>query len=310
MKIPKVSVGLPVYNAENYLRLALGSLLQQDYTDFELIISDNASTDATEAICREYAAKDGRIRYYRNEKNIGACGNFNRVFELSRGEFFKWACHDDVHSPAFLKRCMEAMEKASATVALVTPKTEMIDEAGNILNQSDECLDARQARPHQRLRHVLQNLTWARAQFGLIRASVLKRTRLIQPYYASDNVLLAEIALLGEMWELPETLFQRRHHPGVSTVANKNWRELLNWFDPSGRGMKRLIPPVPRLALEMFQAIMRAELPWRERFLCCWVYVAVWIRRRGFGLGVKTALKRLFSRRSGKNVKTFPSGSC
>jgi glycosyltransferase involved in cell wall biosynthesis len=89
-KIPRVSIGLPVFNGEKYLAEALDSILSQTYRDFKLIISDNASTDRTEQICREYAAKDRRIRYYRNEKNIGAPKNFNRVFELSSGKYFRW----------------------------------------------------------------------------------------------------------------------------------------------------------------------------------------------------------------------------
>src|ERR1035438_9843576 len=100
--VPRVSIGLPVYNGENYLDPALNSILRQDYSDLELIISDNASTDATGNICREYAAKDPRIRYYRNETNIGASANFNCLVKLARGEYFKWAAHDDVHLQGFL----------------------------------------------------------------------------------------------------------------------------------------------------------------------------------------------------------------
>src|SRR5215469_16516475 len=122
MKLPRVSIGLPVWNGEKYIRSAVDSILRQDYTDFELIISDNASTDATQDICREYAAKDPRIRYYRNEKNIGASANFNRLVELARGELFKWATHDDIHMPGFLGRCIEIIDQAPSTVALVTPK--------------------------------------------------------------------------------------------------------------------------------------------------------------------------------------------
>src|SRR5436190_12174806 len=96
MRDPIVSIGLPVFNGERYLRQALDSLLGQDFQDFELIISDNASTDRTAEICRAYVAKDRRIRYYRNESNIGSAPNYRRVFELARGEFFKWCSHDDV----------------------------------------------------------------------------------------------------------------------------------------------------------------------------------------------------------------------
>ena len=108
--IPRVTIGLPVYNGQNYLVETLESLLAQTYTDFELVISDNASTDRTEAICRQYAAGDARIRYYRNDENIGASANYNRAFELGRGEYFKWAAHDDLLAPTYLERCVEVLD--------------------------------------------------------------------------------------------------------------------------------------------------------------------------------------------------------
>src|ERR1051326_2036095 len=107
---PRVSIGLPVYNGQQFLEEAINSLLAQTYSDFELIISDNASTDATEQICRAHAAADPRIRYYRNDKNRGPVWNLNRVFELARGELFKWAAHDDVCAPTLVERCVEVLE--------------------------------------------------------------------------------------------------------------------------------------------------------------------------------------------------------
>src|SRR5215212_2547350 len=109
MSVPQVSLGVPVYNGEKYLAEALESLLQQDYADFEIIISDNASTDGTEEICRNFAGRDKRIRYYRNETNIGASPNYNRTFELARGRYFKWCAHDDVCLPAFVRRAAEVL---------------------------------------------------------------------------------------------------------------------------------------------------------------------------------------------------------
>jgi glycosyltransferase involved in cell wall biosynthesis len=303
MNVPRVSIGLPVWNGEKYIRSALDSILQQDYTDFELIISDNASTDATQDICREYAAKDQRIRYYRNERNIGASANFNRVVELARGELFKWATHDDIHMPGFLRRCVEVIDLAPATVVLVAPKSEVIDEDGNLLNLSVESLDARQSRPHQRVGYVIKTVRWATAQFGLIRMNVLRRTRLIQAYYATDWVLLVEIALIGEIWEIPEILFQRRYHAGASTVLHKNWRDLQIWFNPSQRGIKRFAPPAARLALEMAQAITRARLPLSERLLCGWAFLSAWLLRHGMGLGIKTTFKKLLISRPDKCCK-------
>ena len=107
---PRVSIGMPVFNGENYLAEALDSLLTQTFSDFELIISDNASTDKTEEICRAYAVRDQRIRYFRNQENLGASRNYNRVFELSSGEYFKWAAHDDLCAPEFLGRCVDVLD--------------------------------------------------------------------------------------------------------------------------------------------------------------------------------------------------------
>jgi glycosyltransferase involved in cell wall biosynthesis len=297
--IPKVSIGLPVYNGEKYLRLALDSILQQDYTDFELIISDNASTDATQNICREYAAKDSRIRYYRNETNTGATANFNCLVKLARGKFFKWAAHDDVHLPEFLRRCVEVIEQAPATVALVTPKAEIIDEHGKIVNILVESLDTRSPRPHQRVGDVLRRVFWAPAQFGLFRADALRKTRLMQPFAATDYVLLVEVALMSEIWELPETLFQRRIHPDISTTANKKSRDLLVWLDPSQRRIRNFVPPTLRLGLEFFRTIMRAKLSLRERFLCYWTVFMVWSPREyqkyRNKIAIRTRLKKFFN---------------
>lgn len=305
MSDPRVSIGLPVYNGENFLRPALDSILEQDYSDFELIISDNASQDATEKICREYAAKDPRIRYYRNERNIGASGNFNCLVDMARGEFFKWATHDDVHLPGFLRRSMEVMNLAPSTVVLVTPRAEVIDEHGNPLDMPVESLDVRHPRPCQRVEHVIRTVRWATALFGLIRTDVLRKTRLVQPYFAADHVLLVEIALMGQIWEFPETLFQRRFHPLVSTEAHKHWRDIQMWFNPTQKGIKRFAPPVLRLGLENVEAIVRASLPPGERFSCGLAFLRAWIPKQSRRLysqrtrfGIRTTLKALLTRAS------------
>src|SRR5664280_2660613 len=280
MTVPRLSIGVPVYNGQDYLRFALDSIVRQDYTDFELIISDNASTDATEEICRGYAAKDDRIRYYRNATNIGASGNYNRVFELARGEFFKWAAHDDVHLQGCLRRCIENFGQASSNTVLVAPTSEIIDENGNRTAAVVECLDARQSSPHDRIAEVLRNVCWAPAQFGIFRTEALKKTRLIQPYFASDFVLLVEVALLGEIREFPEVLFQRRVHPDISTNTNRNWLQFQAWFDPSQKSLKRFIHPDMRVGMGFLSAIARMPMPVRERLLCYKTILTVWLPRK------------------------------
>ena len=117
---PVLSIGLPVRNGENWLTVSLDSILQQTRGDFELIIADNGSTDGTQAICRDRAARDPRIRYVRNDENLGAAANYNLVLDLARAPLFKWHAHDDQLAPDCLERSVAALERNSQAVACIT----------------------------------------------------------------------------------------------------------------------------------------------------------------------------------------------
>ena len=299
---PRVSVGLPVFNGEDYLAEALDSILAQIYPDFELIISDNASTDRTQEICKAYAAKDPRIRYYRNEQNLGAAKNYNRVFELSSGEYFKWVAHDDLCAPEFLERCIEVLDH-EPTVVLCYPRTDLIDARGEIQGKYADSLNLRSPKPHERFRQFFDTQGLCHAVFGVIRASVLKKTPLIGNYVASDRVLLGELALHGEFCELSEYFFYRRIHPQISTKANVTENEIAAWFDP-GKRNKVLLPRWRRF-FEYLRAIKRAPLSWSER-VRCYVQVGrfVLLPKRWGGMGedlfkaAKLTLRSLLSHKS------------
>ena len=113
---PRLSIGLPVFNGERYLAAAIGSVLDSSFSDWELIISDNASTDGTQALAQSFAQQDARIRYLRNATNIGALPNFNQVVHASRGEYFKWLAYDDLCGPDLLSRCVEVLDRDSTIV--------------------------------------------------------------------------------------------------------------------------------------------------------------------------------------------------
>ena len=136
-KTPKVSIGLAVYNGENYLEQAINSILSQTFRDFELIISDNASTDRTKEICLKYAKQDPRICYHRNAVNIGGANNENLTFKMARGEYFRWAAHDDYCAPTLIEKCLEQLEK-DPTVVLCHSKVIAIDGCGETLGPSGE----------------------------------------------------------------------------------------------------------------------------------------------------------------------------
>jgi len=131
-RIPAVSIGLPVYNGDRFLRQAVESILNQTFGDFELIISDNASTDGTEEMCRGLAAQDPRVRYVRNARNIGGGRNANQVFELARASFFKWHPHDDYIAPEYLERCIEVLRR-DPSVILCLSKVRVVGVEGEVL---------------------------------------------------------------------------------------------------------------------------------------------------------------------------------
>ena len=207
---PLVSIGMPLYNSERYVREALDALLAQDYPNFELIISDNASTDATESICREYAARDSRVQYHRAESNMGAVWNFRRVFELSRGEYFMWAAFDDLRAPQYLSRCVEALEAQPSAVMCCTD-IRVIDEDGREVGETDFPRGIRMAgrEVSTRLRGISRSLYWYDF-YGLMRRRVLAATRLPQPSWGFDVILMLEMCLRGEVLLVREKLFSYR----------------------------------------------------------------------------------------------------
>jgi glycosyltransferase involved in cell wall biosynthesis len=233
-----LSVGLPVYNGERFLADALQSILDQTFEDFALTISDNASDDGTEEICRRYAKEDERIIYHRQAENLGAAANYNFVFHQSEGTYFRWAAHDDLLEPTMLERCVETLTEAQDAV-LAYPKTRVSYD-----DQSDEFyednLDLSQETPHERLHHLVTNLDLCNAIFGVIRRDALRQTRLIDSFASSDEVLLAELALLGPFQEVPEYLFIRRLHPDRSTVAAADAKARTAWFDPNSQHKRHL----------------------------------------------------------------------
>jgi glycosyltransferase involved in cell wall biosynthesis len=276
---------MPVFNGEKYLKSALDSILAQTYQNFELIISDNASTDKTRHICQEYAKRDGRIHYYRNKVNLGAAWNFNRVFNLSSGVYFKWAAYDDVIAPEFLSKCVSVLDKDSSIV-LCHSKTARIDENGMVVGAYDSATKTDSLKPHERLGEVLRRKGFPWMIFGVMRANALSMTPLLRDYIGSDWNLLAEISLIGRIYEIPEYLFFRRDHPDAYTRKHYSKRITANYRKESvwWKGNKRMvcvISPNLRNCLEFLKSVRRAPIRWYEQWLCYkeitrWFYTEGW----------------------------------
>jgi len=208
---PLITIGLPVYNSERYLKQSLDSLLAQTYADFVLIISDNASTDGTGEICRQYAANDRRVIYTRNDVNIGNPRNFNRVAGLASTRYLKWSTADDYWAPSFLERALEIMER-DTTLALCYPQAVIVDADGANPQNYDDVMHLVQEDPAERFMTVVERIELAHQHLGLMRLSCLRQTHLLGLHTGSDINLLAELTLYGKIYELPERLFFRRFH--------------------------------------------------------------------------------------------------
>jgi len=262
---PKVSIGLPVYNGENFLSQALDSLLSQTYSDFELVISDNASTDRTKEISQACAERDKRVRYFRYETNRGAAWNFNNVFELSAGKYLKWAAHDDICAPEFLERCVEVLERDPGIVVCFS-KTVQIDAHGRHERKRDhiELPNLGSARAHERFHDMIAIPHECEAVFGVIRRDVLRQTPLIGNYISSDRVLLVLLSTYGRLHELPDYLFFQREHAGRSVRGREH--EVTSWFDPA-RGQV-IVFPFWRISWEFAMAAIRGGTGVGERLRC------------------------------------------
>jgi glycosyltransferase involved in cell wall biosynthesis len=231
--MPKLSIGIPVFNGEALLPELLDSLLAQTFADFEILICDNASSDGTPQICGEYERRDSRIRYIRNKRNVGAIANFNRVFELSAAPLFKWAAHDDLYHKAYLDACVRLLEE-NPDVILAHTGTAFIDEKSELLpfeQESGSFIEPSTGRRYwadvpsigdtpvaiKRFWQVLTRARWGSHMFGVVRREILQQTSLLPNFAGSDRAMLAELALLGRFRCATERLFLKRLH------ANASW---------------------------------------------------------------------------------------
>lgn len=232
---PLVSIGIPVYNGENYISEALDSIVNQTYKNLEIIISDNASIDKTQEICESYQKQDERIKYFRFDENQGAAINFNNTFKVAKGTYFKWASHDDYLDTTYIEKCVDYLEK--------NPQTHLCHSRKNIVNKKSITikrldypgLGINEEHGFERFKSFLRAFRYfqddADVVFGLFRSSELAKTQKIANYHSSDFTLTAEIVLLGKLHIIPEYFFYRRFHEKMSTVAHQSKVSRAKWFD-------------------------------------------------------------------------------
>jgi glycosyltransferase involved in cell wall biosynthesis len=248
-KHPLVSIGMPVFNSGHHIREALESVLAQDYHNLEVIISDNASTDQTQEICLEYAAKDERIHYHRNECNMGMSWNMNNVLKLSKGKYFKWAGSHDFIAPSFITECVEVLD-ANDNIVLAYPLAQAVNTLRKpIKDISPEIIDTTGLPDSARVFLVIKKIrNYAAVYYGLYRASALRRCRPIRAFMGNDQVLLTEISILGSIAVVPQVLLFRRYFGPVLDDRERITTDLIR-MNPQLKG-RRAVRPIWQLGKE------------------------------------------------------------
>jgi glycosyltransferase involved in cell wall biosynthesis len=303
-QIPRVSIGLAVYNGENYVAESIEALLSQTYEDFELIISDNASTDGTADICRDYAKLDSRIRYYRQPRNIGSAPNHNFTIHQARGELFKTAAHDDLYGRSLLKLCVNALDE-HPDVVLAHSWSAVIDGTGAVTHIVDYPVNTAASSAPERFRSMLFD-GWGDDEGGVIRMDVLRKSPLHCSHHFADRTFTMELGLHGRFYMVPEYLFFRRYHAGQAG-ARADIRARCANFDP--RRANRLRHPVLRLYAEYIwgyvSAIHRSPLTAAEKREC-YRLLARWMATRALPVADRTLSRTGLTRE--ESLSPAPSG--
>ena len=262
---PRVSIGLPVYNGERYLASAIESILDSSFSDLELVISDNASTDSTEEICRRYAALDARVRYFRRPENVGAGANFTATFELSRGEFFRWHSHDDLADRRLDATLVEALDRNPEAVLAYSLPTVVDGDGVPIAG-----LDWEHGTPFAssdagvRFRELVWRLRDSAPPaptylFGLGRRAAIARTPLMGGFFRADDVFLASMALAGPWVRVEDGLFTYRLHSASGSIHVRQWNPeaMQREWDPRKRGKLRMHYSMHQMHVEYARQVMR-----------------------------------------------------
>lgn len=283
---PLVSIGLPVYNGENYISEAIESILSQTYQKFELIISDNASTDNTRLICKKYQKSDSRISYFEAETNLGAAWNFNNCFSLAKGKYFKWASHDDYFDNNYIEKCLIFMESNSSVHLCHTFKN-IVNANRNIIRvEKFPQIDFEDISANRRVKIFFKNFKYyqddADVVFGMFRSEILSKTQKIANFHSSDFTLVAEIILLGKIHIIEENLFFRRFHSSMSTITHATKSNRAKWFDTK---KKHLLSNSPFILFytQFVKFINRSELKLINKIelnfsTFKWLFLRVWSR--------------------------------
>jgi glycosyltransferase involved in cell wall biosynthesis len=265
---PLLSFAIPIRNGERFLPRLLDSLLAQDFSNFEIVISDNASTDRTAEVCQQYCLQDQRIRYHRNSENIGLNANFNLLITLAQGKYMRWIGADDRLEPDYARKCVAALEARPDLIG-VTTYQDFIDDHGNrdYCEYTGDRLDFPQA--HKRYARMVwfmsRDFRYIDPIYTMVRRDVLAEIGGHKPVLGADQVLAVELSLHGAFGHIPECLAHRGWHfseklwPSRDQVLQQNFHK-----DYSKVKQQTYL----NVVWSFWQPVLSLPLSWSEKLLC------------------------------------------
>jgi glycosyltransferase involved in cell wall biosynthesis len=291
-KQPLVTVGVPVYNGEEYIQSALDSLLSQIYQNIKIVISDNASVDHTAEICQEYEKKYKKIRYYKNDVNYGSVYNYNKLVDLSDGKYFMWASSHDLWDPSFISKCVSIMEEEK-NVVLVYSRTLLIDTDNKPLMITPDEIDTRGMNAVSRYVSIISNLQWCNMFSGVIRRNALIKCERLKDTIGPDNTFLAELSLRGSFAQIKEKLYLRRKIRKDESPEEYKQRVLndLNPIKSNEKNRSSLRSLLTQLCAEHLKIISHSSLSIIDKILL--KIITIYILKKKFNIVFFKLIKNL-----------------
>jgi len=295
-KKPFISIAMTVFNSASFLAKSIESLLSQDYENYELIISDNASEDGSSDICQEFAKRDNRIKYYRNIINMGAAKNSFKAVNLCSGEFTMPVADHDVHHPSFISSLLEILQQ-DESIVLAYPRTNLIDENDHPIELMTDVIDTRGMDVCQRFSKIVWEACCMNMVYGLYRTAAIKEVWHFQPTIGPDLIMIAKLSLIGSIAQVNKSLFFRRRNRADENTQELTRRQVASFVKSD---IKALVPWT-MLAYEHIKIIRESHLSINEKELLfadiknCYMYRFGTIMRHEASELIKNAERIIFN---------------
>lgn len=258
-KKPRISIGIPIYYGETFLKETLDNILEQNFNDFEIIITDNNPGGEPAEIAELYSKQYGNITYIKHKSNIGALINWNSIIDYIQGDFFIYAGAHDLWSPELLKKLLSLLENNEDAILVYAPSYWMSPE-GEITSISTGFVDT----TGQNIINRFNSIFWGGqdALYGLIKTSALKKTCLQKQIIGSGALWLSELSLIGNFIVCTDVKRYRR----INRESQNREERLIRYHKTLFKKKRILLFPYWRFFFSYFSIFFKGKMSFYSRF--------------------------------------------